>query len=118
MGTQKTPETYKKRPKTNLKKRVNNVFFRSPKIDAKSLRGAATKLRLRRRPPTKDDPQKENHTKTNATFPEAPARLGASSLERISEGSLGHFASILDPQMHPKVGQKWKTCVFDFERLV
>ena len=28
------------------------------------------------------------------------------------------FASILEAKMHPKWGQKWKTCVFDFERLV
>ena len=28
------------------------------------------------------------------------------------------FASILEAKMHPKWGQKWKTCVFCFERLV
>ena len=27
-------------------------------------------------------------------------------------------ASILDAKIHPKWGQKWKTCVFDFECLV
>ena len=28
------------------------------------------------------------------------------------------FASILCPKMHSKVSQKWKTCIFEFERLV
>ena len=28
------------------------------------------------------------------------------------------FESILEAKMHPKWGQKWKTCVFCFERLV
>ena len=77
------PKPIKKRPKTSLKKHLKNVRFRSPKMYAKSLRGAATKLRLRRRPPTKDDPQKENHTRTNATFQESPARPGAFGPERI-----------------------------------
>ena len=65
------PKPIKKRPETSLKKRLKKVRFLSPKMYAKSFRVAATKLRLRRRPPTKDDPQKENHTRTNATFPGA-----------------------------------------------
>ena len=28
------------------------------------------------------------------------------------------FASILYPKMQSKVSQKWKTCIFEFERLV
>ena len=28
------------------------------------------------------------------------------------------FATILDSKMHPTVGQNWKMCVSDFERLV
>ena len=28
------------------------------------------------------------------------------------------FASILYPKMHSKVSQKWKTCIFEFERFV
>ena len=77
------PKPIKKRPKTSLKKRLKNVRFRSPKMYAKSLRGAATKLRLRRRPPTKDDPQKENHTKNQRNLSRSPSRPGASGPERI-----------------------------------
>ena len=31
---------------------------------------------------------------------------------------LGDCASMLEAKMHPKWGQKWKMCVFSFERLV
>ena len=111
------PKPIKKRPKTSLKKRLKNVRFRSPKTDAKSLR-AATKLRLRRRPPTKEDPQKENHTKTNATFPGAHHARAPPARSGFLDAFWEDFASILEAKMHPKWAQKWKTCVFDFERLV
>ena len=100
------PKPIKKRPKTSLKKRLKNVRFRSPKTDAKSLRGAATKLRLRRRPPTKDDPQKETTQEPTQPFKNPqharapPARSG--SLHTF----WSDFASILEPKMHPKGGHK------------
>ena len=88
------PKPIKKRPKTSWKKSLKNVRFRSPKMYAKSLRGAATKLRLRRRPPTKDDPQKENHTRTNATFLRVPITPGSL---RPGADCWMHFGVILHP---------------------
>ena len=68
MGAQKTPETYKKASQNQLEKTCKKSQFSEPKKGCKISRRAATKLRLRRRPPTKDDPQKEKQTKDKRTL--------------------------------------------------
>ena len=95
------PQNHKKRAQKN-----------SEKMYAKSLRVAATKLRLRRRPPTKEDPQKENHTRTNATFLRSPITPG-----RLRPGAdfWMHFGRILHPFWRPKCiqnGVRNGKCVF------
>ena len=103
MGAQKTPKTYKKASQNQLEKTSKKCPFSEPKNVCKISRGAAIKLRLRRRPPTKDDPQKENHTRTNATFlrnPITPGRL------RPGADFWMHFGVIVHPFQSPKCIQK------------
>ena len=67
-GVQKTLETYKKASQNQLEKTSKKSEFSRPKKGCKNSRPDATKLRLRRRPPTKDDPQKEKQTKDQRTL--------------------------------------------------